>query len=65
MKTFLFIIIGIIIFDIFLALFMLWAPKADKPITEEEYKEFKEYIKTYEQRNCFGRRKRNQTSPHN
>ena len=64
MKTFLFILIGIITFDIFLALFMLWAPKADKPITEEEYKEFNEYMKTYE-RNNSRRRKRDKTSPDN
>lgn len=64
MKTFLFILMGIIIFDIFLALFMLWAPKADKPITKEEYEEFKEYMKTYEGNHSRGR-KRNETSPDN
>ena len=45
MKTFLFILMGIIIFDIFLALLMLAAPKANKPVTKEEYEEFKEYMK--------------------
>ena len=39
MKTFLFILMGIIIFDIFLALLMLAA------VTKEEYEEFKEYMK--------------------
>ena len=64
MKTFLFILMGIIIFDIFLALFMLVAPKANKPVTKEEYEEFNEYMKTYE-RNNSRRRKRDKTSPDN
>ena len=42
---------GIIILDIILTLLMLRAPKADKPITEEEYEEFKEFMKTYERNN--------------
>ena len=64
MKTFLFILMGIIIFDIFLALLMLAAPKANNPVTKEEYEEFKEYMKTYE-RNNSRRRKRDKTSPDN
>ena len=64
MKTFLFIFIGIIIFDIFLALLMLVVPKANKPVTKEEYEEFNEYMKTYE-RNNSRRRKRDKTSPDN
>jgi hypothetical protein len=64
MKTFLFILMGIIIFDIFLALLMLAAPKANKPVTKEEYEEFKEYMKTYEGNHSRGR-KRNETSPDN
>lgn len=64
MKTFLFILMGIIIFDIFLALLMLAAPKANKPVTKEEYEEFNEYMKTYE-RNNSRRRKRDKTSPDN
>ena len=64
MKTFLFILMGIIILDIILTLLMLRAPKADKPITEEEYEEFKEYMKTYEGNHSRGR-KRNETSPDN
>lgn len=61
MKTFLFIFIGIIIFDIFL---MLVVPKASKPVTKEEYEEFNEYMKTYE-RNNSRRRERDKTSPDN
>ena len=63
MKTFLFILMGIIIFDIFLALLMLAAPKANKPVTKEEYEELKEYMKNegYYTRG----RGRNKTSPHN
>ena len=64
MKTFFFILMGIIIFDIFLALLMLTAPKANKPVTKEEYEEFKEYMKTYEGNHSRGR-KRNETSPDN
>ena len=64
MKTFLFILMGIIILDIILTLLMLRAPKADKPITEEEYEEFKEFMKTYEG-NHSRRRKRNETPPNN
>lgn len=64
MKTFFFILMGIIIFDIFLALLMLAAPKANKPVTKEEYEEFKEYMKTYEGNHSRGR-KRNETSPDN
>lgn len=64
MKTFLLIFIGIIIFDIFLALLMSVAPKANKPVTKEEYEEFNEYMKTYE-RNNSRRRKRDKTSPDN
>ena len=55
---------GIIIFDIFLALLMLAAPKANKPVTKEEYEEFKEYMKTYEGNHSRGR-KRDKTSPDN
>jgi hypothetical protein len=64
MKTFLFILMGIIILDIILTLLMLRAPKADKPITEEEYEEFKEFMKTYEG-NHSRRRKRDETPPNN
>lgn len=64
MKTFLFILMGIIILDIILTLLLLRAPKADKPITEEEYEEFKEFMKTYEG-NHSRRRKRDETPPNN
>jgi hypothetical protein len=64
MNIFLSILIGIIIFDIIFMLIILCAPKANKPITKEEYGEFKEFIKTYEG-NHSRRRKRNKTSPNN
>ena len=41
MKTFLFILMGIIICDIL----FIGLPKTNKPVTEEEYTEFKEYMK--------------------
>ena len=61
MTTFLCILLGaIIICDVL----VLIAPKAHKPVTEEEYAEFKKYMKKYEgNRPC--RWKRNKASSNN
>ena len=58
MNVFLIIFIGIIICDLIIFGTLLLAPKANKPITDEEIAEFKDYIKKYEQRHSFSWRKR-------
>ena len=65
MNVFLIIFIGIIICDLIIFGALLLAPKANKPITDEEIAEFKDYIKKYEQRynSCWW--KRNATFPFN
>lgn len=60
MKVILYILIVIIICNI------LWLciPKANKPITDEEYEEFKDYMRKYE-RNHPRWRKRKQITSNN
>lgn len=61
MNVFLIIFIGIIICDLIIFGTLLLAPKANKPITDEEIAEFKDYIKKYEQRYCIVRRSGHET----
>ena len=65
MNVFLTIFIGIIICDLIILGALLLAPKAKKPITDEEFAEFKDYMKEYEQRYCSSWWKRNATFPFN
>ena len=59
------IFIGIIICNLIVFGVLSLAPKAIKPITDEEFAEFKDYIKKYEQRHSSSGRKRNTTFPFN
>lgn len=65
MNVFLIIFIGIIICDLIIFGTLLLAPKANKPITDEEIAEFKDYTKKYEQRHSSSGRKWNKTFPFN
>lgn len=65
MNVFLVIFIGIIICDLIIFGALLLAPKAKKPITDEEFAEFKDYMKEYEQRYSSCWWKRNATFPFN
>lgn len=65
MNVFLIIFIGIIICNLIAFGILLLVPKANKPITDEEFAEFKDYIKEYEQRYSSCWWKRNKTFPFN
>ena len=65
MNVFLIIFIGIIICDLIIFGTLLLAPKANKPITDEEIAELKDYMKKYEQRYSSCWWKRNATFPFN
>ena len=65
MKVLLIIFIGIIICNLIVFGILLLFPKANKPITDEEFAEFKDYMKEYEQRYSSCWWKRNKTFPLN
>ena len=65
MNVFLIIFIGIIICELIIFGTLLLAPKANKPITDEEIAEFKDYIKKYYQIHSSISQNLNSTFPFN